>query len=130
MFFFLYEIDVYFLLLVVYFFFWILFETDNKNIIVTKGNNHIDVKTDLIFITRINQQLQEKDSGKNCKKKTVRQEVKKKRISQEYKNTRILPEDQDQFFQARILYRRNSKRILSDNQGKQESGKKDGKNVD
>ncbi len=64
----------------------ILFETDNKNIIVTKGTNHIDVKTGVIFITRINQELQEKDSGKNCKKTRVRQEVKEKKES--VKNTR------------------------------------------
>jgi hypothetical protein len=34
------------------------------------------------------------------------------------------------FFQARILYRRNSKRILTDHQEKQESGKNDAKSVD
>jgi len=38
-------------------------------------------------------------------------------------STRISPESQDLFFQARILYRRNGKRILTDNQEKQESGK-------
>jgi hypothetical protein len=134
-----------------------LFETDNKNIIVTKGENHIDVKTGLIYITRINQEPQEKDSGKNsrkqescknCKKKRIRQEVKKKRIRQELKKTRILPgeaflalsdkilstrisqELPDLFFQARILYRRNGKRILTDKQENQESGKTIGKIVD
>ena len=124
-----------------------LFETYNKNIIVVKGDNHIDVKTGLICITRIQQELQEKESDKKSREKnqTSSQE---KRISQEYKNTRILsvdaflaspdkirstrilPECQDLFFQARILYRRNGKRILTDNQENQESGKNDGKNVD
>jgi hypothetical protein len=78
----------------------------------------------------------------------IRSKVKKKKISQEYKNTRILsdeaflalpdkivstwilPEGPDLCFQARILRRRNGKRILTDNEGNQESGKIDGKIVD
>jgi hypothetical protein len=86
------------------------------------------------------QELQER------KNQTRSQE--KKRISQEYKNTRILPgeaflaspdkivstwilsEGPDLFFQTRILRRRNGKRILTENQEKQESGKIDGKIVD
>ena len=44
-----------------------LFETYNKNIIVMKGDNHIDVKTGLICITRIQQELQEKESDKKSR---------------------------------------------------------------
>ena len=67
------------------------------------------------------------------RKKRIRQEFKKARIlpgeaflasPAKILSTRISPEDQDLFFQARILYRRNGKRILTDNQEKQESGKK------
>jgi hypothetical protein len=96
--------------------------------------------------------LVSQESGKNSKKnknhariarrKESDKKSRKKRIRQEYKNTRILPgkaflaspakivstwilpESQDLFFQARILYRRNGKRIWTDNQEKQESGKK------
>jgi len=39
-------------------------------------------------------------------------------------STRIPQECQELVFQARILYRRNGKRILTDKQEKQESGKK------
>ena len=39
-------------------------------------------------------------------------------------STRILPKDK-LFFQARILHRRHKRRILTDNQEKQESGKND-----
>jgi hypothetical protein len=108
-------------------------------------------------IPRINQELQEKDSGKNsrnqescknCQKKESDTKSRTKRISQEYKNTRILsdevflaspdkilstrilPEGSDLVFQARILCRRNSKRILTDDQENQESGKTRGKIVD
>jgi len=119
-----------------------LFETANKNIIAMQRENHIDVKTSLICNTRMTQEPQEKDSGKNSRKQEPCKNCKKKRISQEYKNTRILPGDeflalsdkilstrisqegQDLFFQARILHRRNGKRILTDSQEKQESGKK------
>jgi hypothetical protein len=45
-------------------------------------------------------------------------------------STWILPEGPDLCFQARILRRRNGKRILTNNQGNQESGKIDGKIVD
>ncbi len=76
------------------------------------------------------------------------QELQERTVSQEYKSTRILsgeaflalpdkivstwilPEGPDLCFQARILRRRNGKRILTDNQGNQESGKIDGKIVD
>jgi hypothetical protein len=89
-----------------------------------------------------------KKSGKKSKKKESDKNFKKKRIRQEFKNTRILageellaspakirstwilPERQDLFFQTRILYRRNGKRILAANQEKQEPGKNDGKIVD
>ena len=74
-----------------------------------------------------------KKSGKKFKKKEAGKKVKEKRIRQEFKNARILPgetflassakilstrispESQDLFFQARILHRRNGKRILTDN---------------
>ena len=74
--------------------------------------------------------------------------TRKTRISQEYKNTRILSdetflalsakilstripqENKNLLFQTRILYRRNGKRILTDIQENQESGKTRGKNVD
>ena len=91
---------------------------------------------------RIRQEFPDKkESGKKVKKKEPGKNVKKKRIRQEYKNTRILSgeaflalsdkslstripqEGPDLFFHARILYRRNGKRILTDNQEKQESGK-------
>jgi hypothetical protein len=45
--------------------------------------------------------------------------------SAKIRSTWILPECQDLFFQTRILYRRNGKRILAGNQEKQESGKND-----
>jgi len=45
-------------------------------------------------------------------------------LSDKILSTRISQEDQDLFFQARILHRRNGKRILTDSQEKQESGKK------
>jgi hypothetical protein len=63
-----------------------------------KEENDIHIKKGLISITRINQELQEKDSGKNsrnqesdknCKKKRIRQEVKKIKNQsrrQEHKN--------------------------------------------
>ena len=98
---------------------------------------------------RIRQEFPDKkESGKKVKKKEPGKNVKKKRIRQEYKNTRILPgetilaspamirstwilpESQDLFFQARILYRKDGKRILTDKQEKQESGKKHVKIVD
>ena len=98
---------------------------------------------------KIRQESQEKQSqARISRKKNQARQSREKRIRQELKNTRIWPggtflassdkllstripqESQDQFFQARILYRRNGKRILTDNQEKQESGKKDGKNVD
>ncbi len=74
--------------------------------------------------------------------------ARKRRTRQEFEKTRILagetflaspakigstltlPESQDLFFQARILYGKNYKRILTDNQEKQESGKNDVKIVD
>ena len=46
------------------------------------------------------------------------------------RSRQLVLECQDLVFQARILYRRNGKRILTDNQEKQESGKNDVKNVD
>lgn len=46
----------------------ISFEIYNNNIIVTKGEDHIDVKTGFISMTRINQKVQEKDSDKNSRK--------------------------------------------------------------
>jgi hypothetical protein len=49
-------------------FFVYFIETYNQKIIVTKGDNNIDVKSGLIFITRINQEPQEKESGKNSRK--------------------------------------------------------------
>jgi len=63
-----------------------LFEIANKKIIVMQGENHIDIKTGLICITRINQEPQEKDSGKNSRKQEPCKNCKKKRISQENKS--------------------------------------------
>ena len=83
--------------------------------------------------------LRKKNQARSSRKKEAGQRVKKKRISQEYKNTKILSgeaflalpdkilstrisqEYSDLFFQARILRRRNGKRILTDNQENQES---------
>ena len=79
------------------------------------------------------------ESDKNCKNTRIRQEYKNTRIlpgetflasPAKILSTRILPERQDLFFQARILYRRNDKRILSDVQEKQESGQNEDKIVD
>ncbi len=80
-----------------------------------------------------------KESDKNSRKQRFRQEVKNTRIlpgkaflasPAKIGSTWILPESQDLFFQARILYRRNGKRILTDIQEKQEPGKNGDKNVD
>ena len=79
------------------------------------------------------------ESCKNCKNTRIRQEYKNTKIlpgdtflasPAKIVSTRILPESQDLFFQARILYRRNEKRILSDVQEKQESGQIEVKIVD
>ena len=93
----------------------------------------------------------EKESGKNHKnksqtriarKKNEARIARKKESGKNSRHTRFLPgeaflastgkilstripqECQDLIFQARILYRRNGKGILTDNQEKQESGKK------
>ena len=89
-----------------------------------------------------------KNQTRKARKRDQTRSSRKRKIRQEYKNTRILPgeaflaspdkilstrispECQDLFFQERILYRRNSKRILTDDQEKQESGKTSGKIVD
>ena len=85
------------------------------------------------------QKSKKQESCKNCKKTRIRQEYKNTRIlpgetflasPAKILSTRILPERQDLFFQARILYRRNDKRILSDFQEKQESGQIEVKIVD
>jgi hypothetical protein len=92
---------------------------------------------------RSRQEVQEKKNQiRKTRKRNQTRISRTKRIRQEFKNARILPgeaffaspakilstrispEDPDLFFQARILYRRNGKRILTDNQEKQESGKK------
>ncbi len=79
------------------------------------------------------------ESGKNYKKKRISQEYKNTRIlsgetflasSDKILSTRIPQECSDLAFQARILHRRNGKRILTDNQENQESGKTRGKIVD
>jgi hypothetical protein len=51
-------------------------------------------------------------------------------LSDKILSTRISQEGPDLFFQARILYGRNGRRILADNQENQESGKIGGKIVD
>jgi hypothetical protein len=79
------------------------FETANKNIIAMQRENHIDVKTSLICNTRMTQEPQEKDSGKNSRKQEPCKNCKKKRISQEYKNTRILPGDEFLALSDKIL---------------------------
>ena len=62
-----------------------------------------------------------KDPDKNFKKKRIRQESKNTRVLSEVavlaspakiRSTRFLLDSQDLFLQARILYRRNEKRIL------------------
>ena len=87
--------------------------------------------------TRIMQDLQEEKNQTRSQEK--KESVKNTRIlsgdvflasPDKIVSTWILPESQDLFFQARILYRRNGKRILTDNQENQESGKIDDKIVD
>ena len=85
------------------------------------------------------QKSKKQESCKNCKKTRIRQEYKNTRILSgeiflaspaKILSTRILSESQDLFFQARILYIRDDKRILSENQEKQESGQNEDKIVD
>jgi hypothetical protein len=74
------------LFVLVFTFLRILFETRNENIPVMKRGNRIDVYKGFICITRIRQELQEQDSGKNLRKKESCKNYKKNRIRQEHKN--------------------------------------------
>ncbi len=55
-----------------------------------KTGGRIDAYKGFSHITRIRQELQEQDSGKNLRIKESYKNYKKKRIRQEFKNTRIL----------------------------------------
>jgi hypothetical protein len=81
----------------------------------------------------------EKNEARKSREKTIKQEFKNTKIlpgdtilasPAKIRSTWILPESQDLFFQTRILYRRNGKRILAGNQEKKESGKNEAKIVD
>ncbi len=105
----------------------IVYQARNKNIIVTKGDNCIFVYEEISCVSQESDKNHKKeDSGKNPRLRQEFQEKKDQTWIQAYKNlVRMLWS----FSQISFFAEGYVKRIMADNQEKQESGKIDSKIV-